>query len=69
NYQTTLQRFADLGVEVQITELDIEGSGQTQAENFRRVTQACLAVARCTGITVWGIRDSDSWRASGTPLL
>ncbi|MBP2335874.1 endo-1,4-beta-xylanase [Saccharothrix coeruleofusca] len=69
NYQTTLQRFADLGVEVQITELDIEGSGQTQAENFRRVTQACLAVARCAGITVWGIRDSDSWRASGTPLL
>ncbi|GLY38518.1 beta-xylanase [Amycolatopsis sp. NBRC 101858] len=69
NYRTTLQSFAALGVDVQITELDIEGSGTTQADNFRTVTNACLAVARCTGITVWGIRDTDSWRASGTPLL
>ncbi|SDF37866.1 endo-1,4-beta-xylanase [Lentzea fradiae] len=69
NYHTTLQNFADLGVDVQITELDIEGSGSSQAQQFQGVTQACLAVARCTGITVWGIRDSDSWRASGTPLL
>ncbi len=69
NYHTTLQNFANLGVDVQITELDIEGSGTSQAEQYRGVTQACLAVARCTGITVWGVRDTDSWRASGTPLL
>uniref|UniRef100_UPI0031D964D6 endo-1,4-beta-xylanase n=1 Tax=Saccharothrix mutabilis TaxID=33921 RepID=UPI0031D964D6 len=69
NYQTTLQNFANLGVDVQITELDIEGSGTTQAANYERVTKACLAVARCTGITVWGIRDTDSWRSYGTPLL
>ncbi|MEV4627056.1 endo-1,4-beta-xylanase [Micromonospora sp. NPDC049523] len=69
DYQANLQRFANLGVDVQITELDIEGSGTTQANNFARVVQACLAITRCTGITVWGIRDTDSWRASGTPLL
>ncbi|ROP42160.1 endo-1,4-beta-xylanase [Saccharothrix texasensis] len=69
NYHTTLQNFAALGVDVQITELDIEGSGSTQAQQYQGVVQACLAVTRCTGITVWGIRDSDSWRASGTPLL
>nr|BFE50432.1 hypothetical protein GCM10017745_38590 [Saccharothrix mutabilis subsp. capreolus] len=69
NYHTTLQNFANLGVDVQITELDIEGSGSTQAQQYQGVVQACLAVSRCTGITVWGIRDSDSWRASGTPLL
>ncbi|MBF0688176.1 MAG: endo-1,4-beta-xylanase [Cellulomonas sp.] len=69
NYQTTIESFAALGVDVQITELDIEGSGQQQAENYRKVVQACLNVSRCTGITVWGVRDTDSWRASGTPLL
>ncbi|MEU2614299.1 endo-1,4-beta-xylanase [Micromonospora sp. NPDC007271] len=69
DYQANLQRFANLGVDVQITELDIEGSGTTQADNYGRVVRACLAVSRCTGITVWGIRDTDSWRASGTPLL
>ncbi|MFI9005690.1 endo-1,4-beta-xylanase [Actinosynnema sp. NPDC053489] len=69
NYHTTLSNFAALGVDVQITELDIEGSGSSQAQQYQGVVQACLAVSRCTGITVWGIRDSDSWRASGTPLL
>ncbi|PRZ09489.1 endo-1,4-beta-xylanase (glycosyl hydrolase family 10) [Isoptericola sp. CG 20/1183] len=69
NYHETLQNFADLGVDVQITELDIEGSGTSQAEQYRGVVQACMAVARCQGITVWGVRDTDSWRASGTPLL
>ncbi|MFC4065264.1 endo-1,4-beta-xylanase [Actinoplanes subglobosus] len=69
NYRTTLQNFAALGVDVQITELDIEGSGSTQATTYGNVTNDCLAVARCNGITVWGIRDTDSWRASGTPLL
>ncbi|MEV4463675.1 endo-1,4-beta-xylanase [Micromonospora echinofusca] len=69
NYRTTLSSFAALGVDVQITELDIEGSGTAQATTYRNVVTDCLAVTRCTGITVWGIRDTDSWRASGTPLL
>ncbi|MBB5128787.1 endo-1,4-beta-xylanase [Streptomyces griseoloalbus] len=69
DYRANLQRFADLGVDVQITELDIEGSGSAQATNYANVVRACLAVTRCTGITVWGIPDKYSWRASGTPLL
>ncbi|GIG69224.1 endo-1,4-beta-xylanase [Phytomonospora endophytica] len=69
SYQSNLQRFANLGVDVQITELDIGGSGTGQAGAYQRVTQACLAVARCTGITVWGVTDKYSWRSSATPLL
>ncbi|WP_246001359.1 non-reducing end alpha-L-arabinofuranosidase family hydrolase [Allorhizocola rhizosphaerae] len=69
NYRTTLSSFAALGVDVQITELDIEGSGTTQANTYRNVVNDCLAVPRCNGITVWGVRDCDSWRSGGTPLL
>ena len=73
--QANIQRFADLGVEVHITELDIDDDlsnndiGAGQAENYRKVVRACLNVARCTGITVWGISDSESWRASERGLL
>jgi endo-1,4-beta-xylanase len=70
DYQANLQRFANLGVDVQITELDIQGSDRNaQANNYRTVVSACMAVARCNRITTWGVTDKYSWRASGTPLL
>ena len=69
NYRQTLQAFADLGVTVQITELDIKGSDQQQADTYANVVEDCLAVSACEGITVWGVRDTDSWRSEQTPLL
>ncbi|MFI6512698.1 endo-1,4-beta-xylanase [Streptosporangium sp. NPDC050855] len=66
NFQTTLQNFADLGVDVAITELDIAGAS---ASDYAAATRACLRVTRCVGITVWGVRDSDSWRPNDNPLL
>jgi endo-1,4-beta-xylanase len=67
SYQANLQRFADLGVDVEITELDV-GQGSGQANTYGTVTNACMAVARCTGITVWGVTDKYSWRTDN-PLL
>jgi endo-1,4-beta-xylanase len=66
NYRTTLSSFAALGVDVQITELDIRNA---PTGPYGSVVSDCLAVSRCTGITVWGIRDSDSWRSGESPLL
>ncbi|MER5727516.1 non-reducing end alpha-L-arabinofuranosidase family hydrolase [Streptomyces sp. NPDC002138] len=66
SFQTTLSSFAALGVDVQITELDI---AQASPTHYANTVKACLAVLRCSGITVWGIRDSDSWRGGESPLL
>jgi endo-1,4-beta-xylanase len=68
NMQQNLARFAAEGVDVHITELDIRmptppssSNLQTQAANYRSVIQACMAVPRCTNMTVWGITDRYSW--------
>ncbi len=66
SFQTTLSSFAALGVDVQITELDI---AQAPTTAYANTVKACMNVPRCTGITVWGIRDTDSWRAGDKPLL
>ncbi|RBM20211.1 endo-1,4-beta-xylanase [Streptomyces sp. PT12] len=66
--QQNMQRFADLGLEVVITELDIRMDTPSdatrlarQATQFGQVVGYCLAVDGCSGVTVWGISDADSW--------
>jgi endo-1,4-beta-xylanase len=66
NFQTTLSSFAALGVDVALTEADVTNASTSQ---YAGLTTACMNVPRCVGITVWGVRDSDSWRSSESPLL
>ncbi|GAA3456577.1 endo-1,4-beta-xylanase [Dactylosporangium matsuzakiense] len=68
NMQANLQRFADLGVDVAITELDVRmvlprdaTKDATQATYYSNVVKACLAVTRCVGITIWDYTDKYSW--------
>jgi endo-1,4-beta-xylanase len=65
---TNMERFAALGLDVAITELDIriqlpstaEKLAQ-QAKEYASVFKACLSVPKCVGITIWGFTDKHSW--------
>ncbi len=65
----TFTRFANLGLKVELTELDVRvrTPGATQAEldaqtkAYGDIVGACLAVSACDAIVVWGITDSESW--------
>jgi endo-1,4-beta-xylanase len=63
-----MRALARLGVKVEITELDvalplIAGPNRLakQADLYRRVAAACGRVRACTGLTVWGLRDPETW--------
>ncbi|KAK1958621.1 family 10 glycosyl hydrolase [Colletotrichum sublineola] len=62
-----LKVLASSGVKhVAITELDIAGANPN---DYSTVTKACLDLKQCVGISVWGVRDTDSWRTGSNPLL
>src|SRR4029077_693525 len=70
-----LQRYADLGLRVPITEADVRtfvnnATDQVptdqlatfaQPYEFSQMLLACLAVRSCISFTVWGFGDADSW--------
>jgi endo-1,4-beta-xylanase len=71
----TMRRFTRLGLDVQITEMDVATSSlldvalpdrlQRQALAYAAAARACNAVARCTRMTTWGISDAVSWLNHG----
>ncbi|OBT70820.1 hypothetical protein VF21_10237 [Pseudogymnoascus sp. 05NY08] len=61
-----LQAMSKVVSEVAITELDITNA---PANDYVAVTNACLQISNCVGITTWGTSDAHSWRSSDHPLL
>jgi endo-1,4-beta-xylanase len=66
--QQNMERFAALGLDVAITELDIRMELPStpqklaqQAQDYASIVKACHAVSRCVGVTFWGLSDKDSW--------
>ncbi len=64
--EATVRRFADLGLKVAITEMDIPtpdgpGGAEQQRVDFYETIAACLRVHACEEVTFWGISDKDSW--------
>lgn len=65
---SNMQRLGELGLQVQITEIDVKFQGKPtddilrqQAGDFRRVLDTCLSSKYCTAFVVWGVSDKFSW--------
>ncbi|WP_226012224.1 endo-1,4-beta-xylanase [Halomicrobium salinisoli] len=80
-----IRRFQDLGLDVQITEMDVAfhaddppaNPDEVQAEFYRDVIAACRD-ADCDTVVTWGVHDASTWlrtfrdfsdRFTGDPLL
>jgi endo-1,4-beta-xylanase len=70
-----IARFAALGLQVQITEMDValpvDANGDAtsadlarQADLYRMIAGACLSHPGCTAIQTWGFTDKYSWIGS-----
>lgn len=72
--EDTMRSFERLGLEVQITEMDVGTSLldvalgrrlQQQATAYGAAARACNAVVACTRFTTWGFTDRVSWLGAG----
>jgi endo-1,4-beta-xylanase len=66
--ERNIRRFVDLGLEVQMTELDVRIRGDLTPEKLRHQSavysdffRVALSFDKVTGITTWGVSDEDSW--------
>jgi len=66
-FERQLRDFTELGLAVAVTELDVpippgdDDALLAQAEAYRTVVEACLAVPGCEEVTVWGVTDAATW--------
>lgn len=73
SYANNLQRFADLGLDVHITELDIRLSDNStaslnaQAKLYGELMTMCLQQPRCKVFQTWGFTDKYSWIPGAFP--
>lgn len=63
-----MARIGELGLEVQITELDIRFDGEPnasklgqQADEYALLLNTCLDAPSCTAFVVWGVTDKYTW--------
>ncbi len=75
-YEKALAKFAALGLDIQVTELDIttvdvsEAGFEKQAEIYSGILDACVKYAdSISAVVFWGTTDDKSWRAAKCPLL
>ncbi len=80
-YTTALKKYASIGCEVQITELDITRENGTysdaqQATKYKAIFQAAIDInegnypGKVTAVCIWGPNDANTWiKTENAPLL
>ncbi len=78
NVELSLERFISLGVEVSITELDVQAGSDFKLTDEIADAQGYLYAqlfsiykkhaANISRVTIWGLDDGTSWRSSTNPL-
>lgn len=68
DFAKNMQRFADLGLEIYITEMDVRVSSNTnsaelekQASYYKNIIEKCMAQPAVKAIQFWGFTDKYSW--------
>lgn len=71
---SNIKRLGALGLEVQITEMDVRlpvpasaSDLAAQATVYKNVASACLANSNCTALLTWGVSDANSWIPAAYP--
>jgi endo-1,4-beta-xylanase len=71
---SNIKRLGALGLEVQITEMDVRlpvpasaNDLAAQATVYKNVASACLANSNCTALLTWGVSDANSWIPGAYP--
>ncbi|MBP0973973.1 MAG: endo-1,4-beta-xylanase [Oscillospiraceae bacterium] len=77
-YRQAIDKYNELGLEIQITELDITdydsgADSQSVANAYKKIMKEIVDAkksgANITAVVFWGITDGTSWRKKGYPLL
>jgi Beta-1,4-xylanase len=78
NIAANMRRLADLGLLVNISEMDVRissvpGSPQARDEAqksaYHAVVALCVMEPRCHAVTFWGFTDAHTWISGDNPLL
>eukprot|EP00486_Rosalina_sp_Unknown_P016057 CAMPEP_0201593488 /NCGR_PEP_ID=MMETSP0190_2-20130828/191077_1 /ASSEMBLY_ACC=CAM_ASM_000263 /TAXON_ID=37353 /ORGANISM="Rosalina sp." /LENGTH=263 /DNA_ID=CAMNT_0048052693 /DNA_START=525 /DNA_END=1313 /DNA_ORIENTATION=- len=70
--KANLDRFAALGLEIHITEIDVENPSNDQdrlAEVYKMVLDACMDTSACKAFVSWGFTDRYTWKGSSNNPL
>ena len=76
-YNKALDKYSELGLDIQITELDVttpenptEADFKVQADYYKGIWDSIYAHKdNISAVVIWGITDDGSWRAKKYPLL